>query len=41
MLAVFECSARRMLPERYKGLDTGDVLDSLDKLKIQLGRRAS
>ena len=40
MLAVFECSARRMLPERYKSLDTTEVLDRLDQLKLKLGRRA-
>lgn len=40
MLAVFECSARRMLPERYVDLDTSEVLARLDTLKAQLGRRA-
>ena len=40
MLAVFECSARRMLPERYTELDTNAVLARLDELKAQLGRRA-
>jgi ATP-dependent 26S proteasome regulatory subunit len=41
MLAVFECSARRMLPERYKDLDSSEVLSRLDTLRLQLGRRAS
>jgi transitional endoplasmic reticulum ATPase len=40
MLAVFECSARRMLPDRYRDLDNQAVLDALDLLKEQLGRRA-
>ncbi|MCB9682460.1 MAG: ATP-binding protein [Alphaproteobacteria bacterium] len=40
MLAVFECSARRMLPARYRDLDTHQVLERLDALKAQLGRRA-
>ncbi|MCB9664384.1 MAG: ATP-binding protein [Alphaproteobacteria bacterium] len=40
MLAVFECSNRAMLPERFRGLDTGEVLDRLDALRAMLGRRA-
>jgi len=40
MLAVFECSARRMLPERYRDLDTEAVQARLDELRMQLGRRA-
>ncbi len=40
MLAVFECSARRMLPDRYRGLETADVLERIDDLKMKLGRRA-
>ena len=40
LLAVFEASARRMLPERYKHMDTGAVQDELDRLKHLLGRRA-
>lgn len=40
MLAVFECSARRMLPERFQDMDTTAVLERLDELKHQLGRRA-
>lgn len=40
LLAVFECSARRMLPERYRDIDTGEVLERLDTLRLQLGRRA-
>jgi AAA+ superfamily predicted ATPase len=40
MLAVFECSARRMLPERYRELSTDEVLRRLDALKLTLGRRA-
>ena len=38
-LAVFECSARRMLPERYRDLATHEVLADLDRLKLQLGGR--
>ena len=40
MLAVFECSARRMLPDRYQDLDTQSVQERLDQLRMQLGRRA-
>lgn len=40
MLAVFEASARRMLPERYREMPLDEVHASLDKLRIQLGRRA-
>lgn len=41
MLAVFECSAKRMLPERFRDLDTDDVQHRLDQLRAMLGRRAS
>ncbi|MBX2796088.1 MAG: ATP-binding protein [Myxococcales bacterium] len=40
MLAVFECSAKRMLPEHYQGLATDQVQARLDDLRMQLGRRA-
>ncbi len=40
MLAVFECSAKRMLPERFQDLETDDVQQRLDALRLQLGRRA-
>ena len=40
MLAVFEASARRMLPERYQELPTDEVHERLDTLRMQLGRRA-
>ena len=39
-LAVFECSARRMLPERFRDLSTDEVQQRLDTLRMQLGRRA-
>ncbi len=39
-LAVFECSARSMLPARYRELSTSDVHAWLDGLKVVLGRRA-
>ena len=39
MLAVFESSARRMLPERFRGLSTPEVLERLDALRLQLGAR--
>ncbi len=39
MLAVFESSARRMLPERFASLATPDVLAKLDILRMQLGNR--
>jgi len=38
--AVFECSTRRMLPERFQELTTQDVLAQLDVLRAALGRRA-
>ena len=40
MLAVFECSARRMLPDQYREMETTEVLERLDLLRSQLGRRA-
>jgi transitional endoplasmic reticulum ATPase len=40
MLAVFEASSRRMLPERFLSLDTEQVHERLDTLRLQLGRRA-
>ena len=40
LLAVFESSSRRMLPERYRNMDTATVQDNIDALKAQLGRRA-
>ena len=40
MLAVFEASARRMLPARYKDMDTNEVQERLDSLRAVLGRRA-
>jgi SpoVK/Ycf46/Vps4 family AAA+-type ATPase len=39
LLAVFESSSRRMLPERYQQMDTADVQEKLDRLKVQLGSR--
>jgi len=41
MLAVFECSAKRMLPDRFSGLSTDEVHQKLDLLRVQLGRRAA
>jgi transitional endoplasmic reticulum ATPase len=40
MLAVFESSSRRMLPERYRELATEDVQARLDGLRDILGHRA-
>jgi len=40
MLAVFECSAKRMLPDRFQELTTEEVQAHLDELRGQLGRRA-
>lgn len=40
LLAVFECSAKRMLPDRYQDLTTDQVQERIDALRIQLGRRA-
>ncbi len=39
MLAVFEASSRRMLPERYQAIETDEVLERLDMLRAALGRR--
>ncbi len=41
MLAVFECSAKRMLPERFQGLSTDEVQARLDQLRVLLGPRAA
>jgi len=40
MLAVFESSSREMLPERFRDLNTDEVLQRLDQLRAVLGRRA-
>ncbi|MBN1334492.1 MAG: ATP-binding protein [Deltaproteobacteria bacterium] len=40
MLAVFEASARRMLPERHAVLSTEEVQSRLDALRARLGPRA-
>lgn len=40
LLAVFECSAKRMLPERYQSLTTDEIQQKLDELRLILGRRA-
>lgn len=39
MLAVFECSAKRMLPQHYQDLSTDEVQARLDQLRVQLGPR--
>lgn len=41
LLAVFEASSRRMLPERYRGMATQEVQARLDVLRAQLGHRAT
>ena len=41
LLAVFEASARRMLPDRYQDITTDEVQKELDQLRVLLGRRAS
>jgi SpoVK/Ycf46/Vps4 family AAA+-type ATPase len=41
LLAVFECSARRMLPDRFRDLPTDEVQARLDQLRLILGRRAA
>ena len=40
MLAVFEASARRMLPGHYRDMPVEEVQERLDALRLQLGRRA-
>ena len=39
MLAVFESSSRKMLPDRFKDMETDEVHARLDELRLQLGRR--
>ena len=39
MLAVFEASSRRMLPERYRDLGADEVQARLDELRLLLGHR--
>ncbi|MES2638906.1 MAG: ATP-binding protein [Myxococcota bacterium] len=41
LLAVFESSSRRMLPERYAGMSTHEVQARLDVVRAQLGQRVS
>jgi transitional endoplasmic reticulum ATPase len=41
LLAVFESSSRKMLPERYRDLTTDQVQARLDELRLALGRRAA
>jgi transitional endoplasmic reticulum ATPase len=41
LLAVFESSSRRMLPDRFAELETHEVQARLDQLRVQLGRRTS
>lgn len=41
LLAVFESSARRMLPERYQGMNTQEVQERLDVVRAQLGARVT
>ena len=41
LLAVFECSARRMLPDRVRDVPTDEVQARLDQLRLILGRRAA
>lgn len=40
MLAVFESSSRKMLPARYRDMETQAVLGELDRLRAALGSRA-
>lgn len=40
MLAVFESSAKRMLPDRFQSMTTDEVQERLDQLRGALGRRA-
>ncbi len=41
LLAVFEASSRRMLPERYQGMSTQEVQARLDVVRAQLGQRVA
>ena len=41
LLAVFESSSRRMLPERYQGMSTQEVQARLDLVRAQLGARVA
>jgi hypothetical protein len=39
LLAVFEASSKRMLPERFRDLTTQEIQAKLDALHASLGRR--
>lgn len=39
LLAVFECSSRRLLPETYRARNLDDLLEELDRLRLRLGYR--
>jgi transitional endoplasmic reticulum ATPase len=39
LLAVFEASSKRMLPERFRDMDTHEVLKRLDQARALLGNR--
>ncbi len=41
LLAVFEASSRRMLPDRFKELSTREVQARLDIVRLQLGARVA
>jgi AAA+ superfamily predicted ATPase len=40
LLAVFEASAKRMLPDQYRDMSTEQVQQEIDELRVLLGRRA-
>ena len=39
LLAVFEASSKKMLPERYRQMETAEVLQRLDAVKRLIGPR--
>lgn len=35
--AVIECTSRELLPERYRNMDRGEILEMIDELKFRVG----
>ena len=35
--AVIECTSRELLPERYREMDRGEILEKIDELKYRIG----
>ncbi|HET6528718.1 MAG TPA: AAA family ATPase [Balneolaceae bacterium] len=35
--AVIECTSKELLPERYRNMDRGEILEMIDELKLRVG----